>query len=78
MKIAWTVLCISAITDFLITAATAITSAMVAMGDAQLPGQAVLVLAFLGGLVSAARTIQGALKTTPETTAALKGTGDGR
>ncbi len=78
MKIAWLVLIISAFTDFVITAATAVTSSMVATSSADFPSKAVVLLAVLGGLVSAARTIQQALKQTPETTAALKGTGDGK
>lgn len=73
MKIAWLVLIISAFTDFIITAATAVTSAMVGAGNAELPGKAVIILALLGGLVSASRTVQQALKQTPETTKALKG-----
>ena len=73
MKVAWLILIISAATDFIITASTALTSAMVAMGTAEMPSRAVLLLAFLGGLVSASRTIQQALKATPETAAALKG-----
>ncbi len=73
MKIAWFVLLVSAFTDFMITVATALTTAMVAMGPAELPGKPVLVLALLGGLASAGRTIQQALKATPESTAVLKG-----
>lgn len=78
MKIAWLTLIISAVTDFIITAATALTTAMVSTGTAELPGKAVLLLALLGGVVSGARTVQQALKATPENTAALKGTGDGK
>jgi len=78
MKNAWFVLIISALTDFVITGATAVTSAMVSTGSANFPSNAVIMLAVLGGLVSAARTIQQALKATPETTMALKGTGDGK
>ncbi len=77
MKSAWTILLISALTDFIITAATAITSAMVASESATMPGTPIILLAVLGGVVSAARTIQQALKATPEMTATLKGTGDG-
>lgn len=73
MTKAWVILSISALTDFIITGATAITSAMVATGGADMPSKGVLVLALLGGLVSAARTIQQALKATPETSAALTG-----
>jgi len=73
VKIAWLVLVISAMTDFVITAATALTSAMVAMGNAEMPSRAVILLALLGGLVAFSRTVQQALKATPETSAALKG-----
>lgn len=73
MKIAWLVLSISAFTDFVITAATAVTSAMIATGSAQWPNKAVVLLAVLGGVVSAARTIQQALKATTEQSAALRG-----
>lgn len=73
MKTAWAILLISALTDFIITGATAITSAMVATGSAEIPSKAVVILAVLGGLVAAARTIQQALKATAETSAALRG-----
>jgi hypothetical protein len=73
VKIAWLILSISAFTDFVITAATALTTAMVATGSAQLPNSAIVILAVLGGLVSGARTIQQALKATPEQSAALRG-----
>lgn len=58
----WTILLVSAGTDFVITSATAITAAMVAKGDTMLPTMPVLVLAVLGGVVAFARTIQQALK----------------
>lgn len=48
-------------------------AAMVATGAATIPSRAVLLLSLLGGLVSMSRTIQQALKSTPETSAALKG-----
>lgn len=73
MKIAWAILLISAGTDFIITAATAVTAAMVESASGQLPGYPTLLLGVLGGLVAAARTVQQALKATPDTTAALKG-----
>ena len=73
MKIAWLILSISAFTDFVITVATGITSAMVAVGSNAMPTKPVILLAILGGFVTSARTIQQALKATPETTAALKG-----
>jgi len=73
MKIAWTILLISAITDMIITAGTAITSAMVATGSAEIPSHAVLLLAVIGGLVAAARTIQQALKSSAEITSITSG-----
>lgn len=73
MKTAWFVLLISAFTDFIITAATSLTAAMVASGSAELPNRAVIVLSILGGLIAAGRTIQQALKSTPETVTALRG-----
>ncbi len=54
---------------------------MVATGSAMFPSKAVLLLALIGGAVSAARTIQQALKSSmdPQANAStqLKGTGDG-
>lgn len=44
-----------------------------ALTDAIMPSTAVLVLASIGSLVTFARTVQQALKATPEATAALKG-----
>lgn len=71
MKTAWVILVISAFTDFVITVGTAITSAMVAAGNAQMPNKPVVLLALIGGAVSAARTIQQALRKTDENTEAL-------
>lgn len=73
MKTEWIILLVSALTDAIITFGTAISAAMVTNGTATMPGTAVLVLAGIGALVSFARTIQQALKATPETTAKLKG-----
>lgn len=73
MKSEWAILIISALTDFIITAGTSLATAMVASGSAQMPSNAVVLLAGLGALVSAARTIQQALKATPAVTAALRG-----
>jgi len=69
----WTVLLISAFTDMVISTGTALTSAMVATGSAQIPATPVLILAGLGGLVAAARTIQQALKASADTKAFLSG-----
>ena len=62
MKIAWLVLLISAFTDFVITTATSLTTAMMVMGNAELPSNAVVIVASLGGAVTAARTIQQGLR----------------
>lgn len=73
MKTEWAILIISALTDLIINTGTAITSAMVATGSAQIPNDAVIVLSLVGGIVAAARTIQQALKATPEGIEKLKG-----
>lgn len=73
MKVAWAILIISALTDFIINAGGALVAAMVATGSAVMPSNAVLLLALISGVVSASRTIQQALKASPETSAALKG-----
>lgn len=73
MKTAWTVLIISALTDMIINIGTSLAAAMVATGSATMPSDAVILLSVIGGLVAAARTIQQALKATPETQAALRG-----
>lgn len=73
MKTAWIVLMISAVTDFIITAGTGLTTAMVATGSTSMPNKATVLLMLIGGLIAMARTIQQALKTTPETSAALRG-----
>jgi hypothetical protein len=61
-KMAWVVLGISAITDGVITGGTALMSAMVAGGNTGMPTKAVIVLACVGAMVQAARTVQQALK----------------
>ena len=58
----WLILLVSAMTDFIINAGTALTAAMVVQGNAMLPTWPVLLLAGIGGLVSASRTVQQALK----------------
>ena len=73
LKIAWLVLIVSALTDFIITAGTSLMSVMVATGSPQMPEPAVWVIVTAGGLVAAARTIQQALKQTATETAALRG-----
>lgn len=73
MKMAWIVLLISATTDFFITAATSVMTAMTATGSASLPNKATILICVLGGGIAMMRTIQQALKATPETAAALKG-----
>jgi hypothetical protein len=66
------ILLITALTDFIINAGTALGTAMVAQGNAQIPSAAVIILAVIGGTVAAARTVQQALKVTPETMAGLR------
>lgn len=73
MKVAWLILLVSAFTDLVINSGTALMAAMVATGSAQLPTKGVVLLAVIGGIVAGSRTIQQALKATPETSAALKG-----
>lgn len=62
MKIAWIVVLISALTDFIITFSTALMTAMSVSEVVGLPDRPTLLLAGLGGLVVAMRTIQQALK----------------
>lgn len=73
MKVAWAVLLISAFTDFVITAGGSIVTAITTMTTPDWPPRYVFLIAIMLGLVAAARTIQQALKATPETTALLKG-----
>lgn len=69
MKSAWLILIISALTDFAITAGTAFLAMPSDMPMADRQIYTILV----GGFIAFARTIQQALKSTPETAAALKG-----
>ena len=73
MRTEWAILIISALTDLIISTGTALSAAMVATGEARLPNDAVIILSLVGGLVAAARTIQQALKATPEGIEKLKG-----
>src|SRR5262245_48447314 len=63
MKIAWTVLLITAFTDFIIASGTGLTTAMVESRTVGLPSANAIILSIVGGLVVAARTVQQALKT---------------
>lgn len=74
MTNAWTILLISAFTDFVITSGTAIGTAMVATQEIQMPSEPVILMALIGGIVQAARTIQQALKAaqSPESVTLLK------
>lgn len=70
MKTAWGLLLISALIDFVITAGTA----WLAVSGGGVPvTTAQVTTCIVGGIVSAARTIQQALKATAETSAALRG-----
>lgn len=62
MRIAWAILLISALTDFVIAGGTGLTAAMVATKEVQMPSSAVWLLSGIGGLIAAARTVQQALK----------------
>ena len=62
MRIAWTILLISAFTDFLITGGTALMTTMMATKEAAMPNAAAMLVAGIGGLIASARTIQQALK----------------
>lgn len=73
MKTAWIILLISAMTDFGIVVSAGIASAMVATGDVSMPSAPVIILNVMLASGAALRTIQQALKNTPETAAALKG-----
>lgn len=70
MRVAWTILLISAITDAMIVAGTAWTALA---GSGQPINRTAIITVVIGGIIAAARTVQNALKTTPETAAALKG-----
>lgn len=71
MKSAWAVLIITAITDYVMTFATALLTVM--QITKEMPNAMGLLTASLGALIIAGRTIQQALKATPQTTAELKG-----
>lgn len=73
MKIAWLIVTVSALTDFVITVATGIMAVMQATGATEMPSRSTWLVCVLGGSVQAARTVQQALKATPETSAALRG-----
>jgi hypothetical protein len=73
LKRAWVILIISALTDAFLVAAAGVSSAMIATGVATMPSTPVVVVNALFGGMAFARTIQQALKATPETSAALTG-----
>lgn len=61
MRIAWTILVISALTDALVAAGGALATASVE--TSWVPGGGAILVASITGLVAGARTIQQALKT---------------
>ena len=73
MKFAWIVLIISGLTDALIVIVNGLTSAMVSTSAVAMPSRPVILINILFGVAALARTVQQALKATPETSAALKG-----
>jgi hypothetical protein len=72
MKSAWTILLISAFTDFIITFAVGLQVGNAASATAY-PSGPTLLYSAIGGVVVAARTIQQALKATSADAAALRG-----
>jgi len=58
-------LAISALTAFIVTFGTSLTTAMMATGTAQLPSAAVLAAAGIGALTTAARDVQKWLSAPP-------------
>jgi hypothetical protein len=62
MKVAWIIVLISAATDAVISAGTALVAAMMSSGSATLPSRAIWLLIATGGLVAFSRTVQQALK----------------
>lgn len=64
-RIAWTIVLVSALTDFLIAGGGAYTSAVVAFPEQKFNKEQVILFLILG-LVAASRTVQQALKATPE------------
>ena len=73
MRTEWTALLIAAGTDFAITFATALAAVMMGSGSAELPSKAAVIVAFLGGIGSAAQTIREARKATPDSVRRLRG-----
>ena len=73
MKVQWTILIITALTDLIISSGGALSAAMLATGSATMPNNAAILFALVSGLVIAARTVQQALKATPDTIANLTG-----
>ena len=65
MKIAWIILLVSALTDFLIAAGGAYTSAVVAFPNQKFNAEQIVLFLVLG-IVAASRTVQQGLKGTPE------------
>lgn len=69
MKIEWYKLLVSAFTDFVIVSGTA----YIALPSDVMLGNRQIMVMLIGGFVAASRTIQQALKNTPESTAILRG-----
>lgn len=73
VKVAWVVLLLTALTDFVLSFGTALSAAMVVNQVVGMPSAPAILISAIGGLMVACRTIQQALKTTPIFTASLKG-----
>lgn len=62
----WVFLAISFVTDFVVTAGTAISTGMAGAGSSQLPGKGILITAGVAGLVMASRNLKSALQEVPK------------
>lgn len=60
----WFILLVSAFTDMMVAAGTALMASMTSSGSAALPSRATVIVCMLGGLLAAARTVQQHLKAT--------------
>lgn len=64
----WVTLIVSFITDFIISAGGALSTAMVATGSTSMPTKATTAFAIVTGLIAASRRIQALLQVPPVTT----------
>lgn len=62
----WVFLAISFVTDFVVTAGTAISTGMAGAGSSQLPSKGILLTATIAGVVMAARNLKASLQEAPK------------